>query len=37
MGWDSVDWIDLAEDRIKEGVHKGTGMNLSTKWGEFHE
>jgi len=31
MGWESVDWIDLAEDRKKEGAHKGTGINLSTK------
>jgi len=31
MGWESVDWIDLAEDRNKEGAHKDTVMNLSTK------
>jgi hypothetical protein len=31
MGWEGVDWIDLAEDRDKEGAHKDTGMNLSTK------
>jgi hypothetical protein len=31
MGWEGVDWIDLAEDRDKEGAHKDTGMYLSTK------
>jgi hypothetical protein len=31
MGWEGVDWIDLAEDRDKEGAHTDTGMNLSTK------
>jgi len=36
-GWEEVDWIDLAEDRDMEGAHKDKVMNLSTKWGEFHD
>jgi hypothetical protein len=31
MGWEGVEWTDLAEDREKEEAHKGTVKNLSTK------
>jgi hypothetical protein len=28
IGWDGIDWIDLAEDRVQWGVLVKTAMNL---------
>jgi hypothetical protein len=28
VGWDGMDWIDLAQDREQWRVHANTAMNL---------
>jgi hypothetical protein len=39
IGWDGVDWVDLAQDRVQWRAYVNTVMNLrgSIKWWEVIE